>query len=166
MSSTSKPTLSDLHQVIADAGFAPLWQDWCEANPMLLRNPVAIRAQMQQFADWIGMDHGRELHEHAERVITSGSYRHPFLALKARMKVAVDTKAIRARLIAEREAEERAYTATPVCQPGERRQERCGRVWTVESVEYGRVFFRELGAPIDERDSEVATWTLVPPEGK
>lgn len=46
------------------------------------------------------------------------------------------------------------------CQPGERRADPSGAVWTVETVAYGQVVFEEVAAPRDVPVAVVAGWAV------
>lgn len=46
------------------------------------------------------------------------------------------------------------------CQPGERRADPSGAVWTVETVAYGQVVFEEVAAPRDLPVAVVASWAV------
>ncbi|MFC6591698.1 hypothetical protein ACFP81_06510 [Deinococcus lacus] len=145
------------HAALEAAGLGDVWADWFASNPALSRNRVALHAQLTQFADWVAAGLGEDLKEHTLDIVSAGTFSHPFNALKARMERAKAVQDAQTRNAAELGL---AY-GQPQCQPGERRRDIDGRVWTVETVEYGTVIFEEIGAPQGLPDRLVALWAVV-----
>lgn len=138
------------------AGAWDLWQTWVRGVPALARSRAAQDAQIVQFAAWVDEGFGDPLRENVKNIVEAGTFAHPYNALKARMEK------LKAVQHAEKEkiVELRRAFGDAQCQPGERRRAPDGRVWTVEIVEYGVVFFAELGAPLDVTDREAAGWAV------
>ena len=138
------------------AGAWDIWQTWVRGVPALGRNRAAQDAQIAQFAGWVDEGFADPLRDNVKNIVEAGTFAHPYNALKARME---KLKAVQ-HAEKEKVVELRRAFGDAQCQPGERRRAPDGRAWTVEAVEYGVVFFAEVGAPLDVTDREAAGWAV------
>ncbi|GAA5514791.1 hypothetical protein Dcar01_03552 [Deinococcus carri] len=143
-------------EALAAAGAWDIWQGWVPGVPGLSRNRAAQDAQIAQFATWVQAGLVEDLRQNARDIVVAGSFAHPFPALVKRMERAEAVQHAQRQNLDETR---RAF-GEATCMPGERRRAPDGRVWTVEAVEYGMVFFAESGAPLDVPDRVAAEWEV------
>jgi hypothetical protein len=136
-------------KALAAARLTEVWVQWIKLNRL---QQVTQEAQIQVWCRWIDAGLGDSLRSEATDIVESGSFAHPWGGLKARMQKAQAAQVVQAQVSASFGASE--------LQPGERRAAPDGRVWTVEVVEFGIVYFEEIGAPTDLGDRIVARWPL------
>jgi len=134
---------------IEAAGLTPTWVQWIKLNRLA---QVSQEAQIAVWHGWIDAGLGETLKAAAADIVESGSFAHPWGGLKARMQ-----KAQAAQVVQQQVA---ATFGEPAVAPGQRRVAPDGRIWTVEVVEFGIVYFEEVGAPTDLGDRLVARWAL------
>lgn len=67
---------------ITEAGLLPVWRDWVKLNAL---GTVTQEAQAPRWQLWISEGQGGLLGEQAQDIIESGSFTHPWGALRARM---------------------------------------------------------------------------------
>ena len=139
---------ADLKAIDA-AGLTPTWVQWIKLNRL---QQVTQEAQIQVWCRWIEAGLGDALRTEASDIVESGSFSHPWGGLRARMRKA------EAAQVAQQQVS--TVFGVPQVQPGERRRAPGGEVWTVEIVEYGIVYFEEVGAPTDQPDATVGRWPL------
>ena len=134
---------------IEAAGLTPVWVQWIKLNRL---QQVTQEAQIQIWRGWIDAGLSDVLKTEASDIVESGSFSHPWGGLRARMRKAEAAKATQVQVV--------AVFGAPRVQPGERRTAPDGQTWTVEIVEYGIVYFEEIGAPTDQPDAAVGRWPL------
>ena len=132
------------------AGLTPSWVSWVRLNAL---RQVSQEAQAPVWQEWIEAGLADELRENVSDLVQSGdSFSHPWGALRARLRKAGALRAAQGQAA--------AAFGPPTVQPGERRIAPSGAVWTVEVVEFGIVYFEEIGAPTDLGDVIVSRWPL------
>ncbi|EYB68911.1 hypothetical protein DEIPH_ctg013orf0013 [Deinococcus phoenicis] len=144
-------------EALSNAKAWDIWQGWVPGVPGLSRNRAAQDAQIAQFAAWVADGLVEDLRQNARDIVVAGSFAHPFPALVKRMERAEAVQHARRQNLDET----RRVFGEATCTPGERRRAPDGRVWTVEAVEYGLVFFAESGAPLDVPDRVAAAWEVL-----
>ncbi|MFC4454757.1 hypothetical protein [Deinococcus sonorensis] len=143
-SSTPPGPFHAARDAINAAGLLPTWHDWVRLNRL---HPVTQERQAPLWQAWIQQGLTEPLQAHVHDIIQSGSFAHPLGALRARM----------AKQLAP---PPQSPGCGPTVRPGERRTAPDGRTWTVESVEYGLVYFEDVGAPADLGAAIVERWPL------
>jgi len=131
------------------AGLTPTWVQWIKLNRLA---QVSQEAQIAVWHGWIDAGLTEQLRVAAADIVESGSFAHPWGGLKARMQKAQAAQAVQQQVA--------ATFGEAAVSPGQRRIAPDGRVWTVEVVEFGIVYFEEVGAPTDLGDRIVARWAL------
>ncbi len=134
---------------IDGAGLTTVWVQWIKLNQL---RQVSQEAQIGVWKGWIDAGLGDELRTQATDIIECGSFAHPWGGLKARMQKAQAALIVKAQVDA-------TFGPAQVA-PGERRVAPDGQAWTVEVVEFGIVYFEEIGAPTDMGDRLVSRWPL------